>query len=203
MNAWWPWVLVLVALALVYGPSLAVHMARGFDPLILNDDARQQIYPFFRYADSSLFPNDYAADYYLDCLPLGFRALYTFSAPLIDPAVSAKVVMYLMLLTTVMGLGVAANRLGGKVAAWAVMSLALGASLYLDRLGTVDDMKRVPRKPGKVTAAGVEKNDRPSEDEQPSPRHASLVEVACERSEHHDGRGDEEISLRVQSQRRA
>jgi len=112
-----------------------MHISRGFDPHILNEDARQQIYPFFRYADSSLFPNDYIADYYLDCLPLGFRALYTISAPLIDPAVSNKIVMYLMLLITVSGLGVVANRLGGKVAAWAAMSLALGASLYLDRMG--------------------------------------------------------------------
>jgi hypothetical protein len=135
LKAWWPWVLVLGALGFVYGPTLAAHIIRSLDPHILNDDARQQIYPFFRYADSSLFPNDYIGDYYLDCLPLGFRALYTLSAPLIDPAVSNKIVMYLMLLVTVAGLGAAANRLGGKVAAWGAMSLALGASLYLDRMG--------------------------------------------------------------------
>jgi hypothetical protein len=135
LKAWWPWVLVLGALGFVYGPTLAMHVSRGFDPHILNEDARQQIYPFFRYADSLLFPNDYIADYYLACLPLGFRALYTISAPLIDPAVSNKIVMYLMLLITVSGLGVVANRLGGKVAAWAAMSLALGASLYIDRMG--------------------------------------------------------------------
>ena len=114
---------------------MTTSTARGFDPHIFNDDARQQIYPFFRYADSSLFPNDYIADYYLDCLPLGFRALYTLSAPLIDPAVSNKIVTYLMLLITVAGLGAAANRLGGKVATWGAMSLALGASLYIDRMG--------------------------------------------------------------------
>lgn len=135
MKACWPWVLVLGALAFVYGPTLVAHMSRGFDPRIFNDDARQQIYPFFRYADSSLFPNDYIGDYYLDNLPIGFRALYTISAPLIDPAVSNKIVMYLMLLVTILGLGMAANRLGGKVAAWGAMSLALGASLYIDRMG--------------------------------------------------------------------
>jgi hypothetical protein len=135
LKAWWPWLLVLGALGLVYGPTLAAHIIRGFDPHVFNDDARQQIYPFFRYADPSLFASDYIANYYLDCLPLGFRALYTLSAPLIDPAVSNKIVMYLTLLITVAGLGVAANRLGGKVAAWGAMSLALGASLYLDRMG--------------------------------------------------------------------
>jgi hypothetical protein len=135
LKAWWPWILVVGALGFVFGPALATHITRGFDPHIFNDDARQQIYPFFRYADSSLFPNDYIADYYLDCLPLGFRALYTLSAPLIDPAVSNKIVTYLMLLITVAGLGAAANRLGGKVAAWGAMSLALGASLYIDRMG--------------------------------------------------------------------
>jgi len=112
-----------------------MHIARGFDPYIFNDDARQQIYPLFRYADSSLFPNDYIADYYLACLPLGFRALYALSAPLLDPAVSSKAVTYLMLLLTVTGLGAAANKLGGKAAAWGAMALTLGASLYLDRMG--------------------------------------------------------------------
>ena len=135
LKAWWPWALVLGALGIVHGPTLAEHIARGVNPNVFNDDARQQIYPFFRYADSSLFPNDYVGDYYLDCLPIGFRALYTLSAPLIDPAVSSKVVGYLALLITIAGLGVAANRLGGKVAAWAAMSLALGAGLYLDRMG--------------------------------------------------------------------
>jgi hypothetical protein len=135
IKAWSPRVLVLGALGVVHGPTLVAHIARGFHANIFNDDARQQIYPFFRYADSSLFPNDYVGDYYLNCLPLGFRALYTASAPLIDPAVSSKIVAYLLLLITLAGLGVAANRIGGKVAAWAAMSLLLGASLYLDRMG--------------------------------------------------------------------
>jgi hypothetical protein len=135
LKGWWPWVLVVGSLGLVYGRSLSAHITRGFDPRIFSDDARQQIYPFFRYTDSSLFPNDYIADYYLDCLPLGFRALYTLSAPLIDPAVSNKIVTYLMLLITVVALGVAANRLGGKVAAWGAMALVLGAEFYLHRMG--------------------------------------------------------------------
>ncbi len=135
MKAWWPWGLVIAALGAVHGPTLVAHVIRGFDPNVLNDDARQQIYPFFRYADSALFNNDYVGDYYLDCLPLGFRALYTLAAPLVDPTVSSKVVPYLLLMIAVAGLGVAANRLGGKAAAWAAMSLALGAGLYLDRMG--------------------------------------------------------------------
>jgi len=74
-KGWWSWALAIGALGLVYGRTLAAHVQRGFNPRFMNDDARQQIYPFFRYADSSLFPNDYIADYYVDCLPLGFRAL--------------------------------------------------------------------------------------------------------------------------------
>lgn len=135
LKEWWPWALVVGSLGLVYGRSLSTHITRGFDPRIFSDDARQQIYPFFRYADSSLLPNDYIADYYLDCLPMGFRGLYTLSAPLIDPAVSNKIVTYLMLLITVAALGVAANRLGGKVAAWGAMALVLGAGFYLHRMG--------------------------------------------------------------------
>jgi MFS family permease len=134
LKACWPWVLVVGALGLVYGHALSTQMARGFHPRIFDADARQQIYPFFRYADSSLFPNDYVADYYLDCLPIGFRALYTLSAPLIDPGVSNWIVTYVMLLLTAAGLGVAANRLGGKAAAWGAMALVLGAILYIHRM---------------------------------------------------------------------
>jgi hypothetical protein len=32
LKAWWPWVLVLGALGLVFGPTLAMHISRGFDP---------------------------------------------------------------------------------------------------------------------------------------------------------------------------
>jgi len=135
LKGWWPWVLVVGALGLVYGPARAAHIRRGLDPSIFNNDARQQIYPFFRYADTSLFPNDYVADYYLDCLPLGFRALYSLTAPLIDPSVSSKIVAYLMLLITMLALGVAANRLGGKVAAWGAMALVLGARVYIVQMG--------------------------------------------------------------------
>jgi hypothetical protein len=135
LKGWWPWALLAGSLGLMYGPSLSRHIRRGSDPRIFGDDARQQIYPFFRYADSSLFPSDYVADYYLDCLPLGFRAFYTLSAPLVDPVTSNKIVMYLMLLITVVALGAAANRLGGKVAAWGAMALVLGGSVYLERMG--------------------------------------------------------------------
>lgn len=131
----WAWAFGLAALAWAYGPTLSAHIRRSLDPRVFADDARQQIYPFFRYADSSLFPEDYIADYYLDCLPIGFRGLYMLSAPLLDPAAMSNVVMYLMLMLTVIGVGVAANRLGGKVAAWGAMALVLGAGIYLDRMG--------------------------------------------------------------------
>lgn len=130
----WAWAFGLAALGCAYGPTLTAHIRRSVDPRIFTDDARQQIYPFFRYADSSLFPNDYIADYYLDCLPIGVRGIYMLSAPLVDPAAMSNVVMYLMLMLTVVGVGVAANRLGGKVAAWGAMALVLGAEIYLDRM---------------------------------------------------------------------
>ena len=77
------------------------HIARSLEPSVFADDARQHIYPFFRFVDSTLLPNDYVADYYLDCMPLGFHALYALTAPLIDPAVSSKAIVYLTLLATV------------------------------------------------------------------------------------------------------
>ena len=38
LKAWGPWMLVLGALGFVFGPTLAAHVIRGFDPYIFNDD---------------------------------------------------------------------------------------------------------------------------------------------------------------------
>ncbi len=118
----------------LYAPALLEHRRLAVEPGVFNNDARQQIYPFFRYEDRSLFPADYAGDYFLACLPAGYRALYT--AASLGPGAEAlsDALPYLLLALTAAALGAAAHRLGGWPAAFTAAVLCLGGGLFLARM---------------------------------------------------------------------
>lgn len=130
----WQWLAFGASLAAIFGESLVAHMRLAADPNVINDDARQQVYPFFRYADSALFRDDLISDYYLACLPWGYRALYMIAGYFDAAEGMSKVVPYLELLITVSMLALAAHRFGGKVGAWLAAALCLGSSVYLSRM---------------------------------------------------------------------
>jgi hypothetical protein len=128
------WLVLIASLAAMYGPSVAEHVRRALDPGVLNDDARQQIYPFYRYIGEGLIKDDYIADYYLANLPILYRGLYFIAAKLGDPVALSKAVPYVLFAVTLGALAAAAARLAGKAAAWGALAIALGASVYLDRM---------------------------------------------------------------------
>ncbi len=125
---------LVVLLGLGFGASLRQHVARSAEPLVFNDDARQQIFPFFPYHEAGLFPDDYAAAYYRACLPLGYRALYTIGALFADPATISKVVPYVLLAVVVVSVAIAARRLAGFFGALLATSLVLSSDLFLGRM---------------------------------------------------------------------
>jgi hypothetical protein len=133
-SRWVLWVIALLSLSAIYGGTLWDHMQRAADPLIFNDDARQQIPPFFRYAESQIGSRDYLGDYYLACFPLGYRLVYATAAGFWDPVSRSKVVPYLLLAGTLAGLALAASHFGGIPGAWAAMAICLGSALFLDRM---------------------------------------------------------------------
>jgi hypothetical protein len=119
----------------MFGPTLARHVRYSRNPWFFNDDVRQQIFPFFRYYDATPVSGDYFGDYYLACYPWGYRALYTVLAYLgVDPAALSKAIVYVLLAIIVLGVGLTARRIGGKVAAWVAMALVLSTGLYLARI---------------------------------------------------------------------
>lgn len=135
-GGWLPVALVALSLGVLYGPSLAAHAARAADPFYFHDDAPQHVVPFLRYGDvAAASRDDYAADYYLACLPIGYRGLFSLGAVLWDPIALSKVLPYAGLLAVLLGVGAAAARLGGAAAAWGAMALCLSADVYLDRMG--------------------------------------------------------------------
>jgi hypothetical protein len=125
---------VVGSLAVMYAPGLVEHGRYAWSPHHLNDDARQQIWPFLRHYDSPQLAGDYIASYYLACLPVGFRALYRVAAVAVDPRGASKGLPYLQLAIAVLALGAAAQRLGGVAALWGTMALALSTGLLIERL---------------------------------------------------------------------
>lgn len=127
-------VLIVASLALLFGPGLREHVRFAMDPWRFNNDARQQIWPFLRYLGVDLFRNDYIADYYLANIPLGYRLLYSWSAPSLDPRVLSKILPYAELLVILYALAAAAWRLAGPAAAWGTCVLCLSTSVFLSRI---------------------------------------------------------------------
>lgn len=123
-----------VALALAFGPLLAGHVRNALNPRVFNDDARIQIVPFFRHPDAGTASHDVPRDYQLTFLPLGFKLLYRALAPVVDPALLSKVLPYLFLFVTLLGVGMAAGRLGGSVAAFLTLGLMLQTPHFLARM---------------------------------------------------------------------
>jgi len=134
LSASGPWVLpvvLILVLAAAYGPVLVGHARNAADDTIFNDDVRQQIPPFFRYAEPELAEKDDLGDYYLANFPLGFRALYTVAGRFRGAVTLSEVLPYLLLAGTVFCLAITAFRLGGSVAAFGAVALCLASSIYL------------------------------------------------------------------------
>lgn len=129
-----PFALLVGSLVLLFGPILLQHMRHSAMPMVFNDDARQQIYPFLRFYDPQLFPDDLAARYYLDAYPLGYRLLYTGLAYIVDPVAVSKVVPYLLFAVLLIAVGRASFRLGGWLACWFTLIFSLSSPYFLARL---------------------------------------------------------------------
>jgi hypothetical protein len=128
-----PWLLLFAAWAWIYGPRLVDHASGAFGSAVLSDDMRIQLAYFYHYADKTLFNHDSIGRYHAAGTGELFRALYIALAPHVDVVVLAKIVSYLTLLLTAAGLGVAANRLGGKPAAFVAVCITLGTFEFIDR----------------------------------------------------------------------
>jgi hypothetical protein len=122
---------VLIPLVIIYGPAFKTHIECSMNPLIFIDDAKQLIFPLFRYHDKELFPHDYFANYYCVSLPIGFRALYKLGATFWDPVTISKILPYILLAATVIGVAAAARQLAGYFGALLAGALVLSGGIFL------------------------------------------------------------------------
>ena len=129
------WVVTLLAIYWLQGSAVLASLEFTLEPWRLNGDAQQQIFPFFRYLSPNAFQHDLIADYYLSSYPLGYRGLYWLGVRFgVDPTALSRALPHLLWLCTALGLGVTARKLGGRLAAFAALALALGSHLYLARI---------------------------------------------------------------------
>lgn len=129
------WLMVCGVLAWLQGGAALANLKYTLQPYRLNGDAQQQIYPFYRYLEPNAFGGDYIAEYYLSSYPLGYKSLYLVGTWFdVDPAALSRSLPHLLWLCTVLALGAAVRALGGKLAAFVAMALALGSNAYLDRI---------------------------------------------------------------------
>jgi len=117
--------LLLIAL---YGPSVRAHVERAWHPLVYNDDARQQIAPFHRYAGPDFLPDDLLSDYFLSLFPVGYHAMYFAAAKLWDPISMSHLLQYVLMVLAPVALTAAAARLAGPAAIPVAAVLAVGTS---------------------------------------------------------------------------
>ena len=122
-----------IPLLLGYGAALGAHMKRSNNPFIFNDDVRQQIFPFFPFHESGLFPRDYFGAYFLACfLPPGYSTFYRLAARVADPACISKMLPYFLLALTVVAVALAARRLAGYLGALVATALVFSQGIFLD-----------------------------------------------------------------------
>ena len=127
----------LCIITILFYPSLKQHFVYSANPLIFNDDVRQQIWPFDRYNELRLNINkdDLIANYYLDNMPIGYYALYSGWTTLFDnPRLLSSFLPYFTLLSTLCFLSLSANRLNGMYAGWTVVAFVLSLEYLMARM---------------------------------------------------------------------
>jgi hypothetical protein len=128
------WALATAIILFLFYPSLVAHYVLASDPLIFNDDARQQLVAMLRFEDPSLFQNDFVVDYYLDILPIGYRTTFAVANTWLSVDVISTILPYILLLVTAAAMGFCARKLGGNIVAFVTVALVLGSPVYLDRM---------------------------------------------------------------------
>lgn len=127
-RAWWLRLVMLLVLLVSFGPGLVGHVRHSCDPGMYSDDALQQIWPFLKYHDPQLFKHDYIARYYLDCMPIGFKALYITAAQCMDPRILSKILPYALYLILILTIARIAWSISGEIGMWCSLFLLMGIS---------------------------------------------------------------------------
>jgi len=114
---------LLVALGLTAVLFLLAHGQALFDPWVVNDDTRQQVFWMQHWQDPELYQGDWLADYARRYVTWGVQAVYRAASVLVPPLQFSKLLAGLEFIA-LGGLLFALGRgSGGRAAGWAVLCL--------------------------------------------------------------------------------
>lgn len=128
------WFVVIVMVA----QAVALFLPDVLRPDLYNDDAQQHIWWTYRFADPSLFPNDFIAQLYSQptIAPVGLQAIYRLFVPWIDAQVLSELLPFgLAIATSVLAWLIGRRAAGGNRAGGVVACVFAGWVLYLYLIG--------------------------------------------------------------------
>ncbi|MBF2078368.1 MAG: hypothetical protein IGR76_07565 [Synechococcales cyanobacterium T60_A2020_003] len=128
------WLSLSLTFAAIYS-FLALRIAFSSD-FVVQDDARQHVFWMQRFMDSTLFPNDWIADYFQSVAPWGYQWLYHGAALVgIDPLLFSKILPpILSLITAALCFGVTIQILPVPVAGFCASVLLSQALAMTDAI---------------------------------------------------------------------
>jgi hypothetical protein len=118
LHSRWNFVISLIACLCI---AFYVERRVFFDPMAINDDVRNQVYWMLRVVDSSLFPNDLAAQYFTQPALVSpfLNSLYTLGTQWLDPLqISQFLPFVLVALATLFLFKFAEQCLNSRYAFW-------------------------------------------------------------------------------------
>ncbi|MFG0249385.1 MAG: hypothetical protein ACF8OB_10900 [Phycisphaeraceae bacterium JB051] len=110
------------------------HIQHSLSSNAFSEDALQQIWPFFKYQNPELFKDDYIGQYYLDCMPQGYKALMIGLAQLGDLRILSKCLIYPLLALILVVMARNGRTLAGEIGMWMAIVCVLGFDIYLLRM---------------------------------------------------------------------
>lgn len=129
-----PAVVLALAFWWVFGSTFLEHWSAGTNPLRYHDDARIQVFPFYRYFEPEAWKNDYLGDYALSLIPIGHRLLMMTLGTFVPADVIGVYLGYATYILTLVIVAYAARRLVGSWAGWVSAAIMVSSSLLMERV---------------------------------------------------------------------
>ena len=127
----WPEIMVALISGVVF---VAAHFPALANPLIINDDARQQIYWMQQWQDPALFPGDFLTGYARAYVTWGVAGLYWLASWWVPPLVFSKLLPGLLFVLLAVCLFKIGTNLQDRRLGWAMVACLWLMPFFLDNL---------------------------------------------------------------------
>jgi len=127
-------IFVIASLTVMFWPGLTQHYIFASTLRYFQEDAMQQIFPYWENYQPGKMAAYYAGDYFKACMPLGYHGLLSLLSTFLNPFKVGVHLTYILYFCFLYAIGRTAFRLGGWSACWLVLAFCLSADVYLGRM---------------------------------------------------------------------